>query len=62
MSLISPLQKPLQKPPNTVATHVMTHCGTGRPERIVGPARLTECEAFLLRSGRKALALERLRW
>jgi hypothetical protein len=45
-----------------LAAYVMAECRTGRPARADGPARLTECEAFLLRSGRKALALEGLRW
>jgi hypothetical protein len=45
-----------------LAAYVMAEYRTGRPAGAGGPARLTECEAFLLRSGRKALALEGLRW
>jgi hypothetical protein len=61
-----------------LAAYVVPECRTGRPQadltwrkgdvarqsRRSHPTgrRLTECEAFLLRLGRKALKLEGLRW
>jgi hypothetical protein len=61
-----------------LAAYVVPECRTGRPQADLtgrkggvtrqipdshfGQRRLTECEAFLLRLGRKALELEGLRW
>jgi hypothetical protein len=51
-----------------LAAYVVAERRTGRaPSGAAGPGaktgrRLTDCEAFLLRLGRKALELEGLRW